>query len=185
MIYNSAQDLTTSLQERLDLEFLEENSTPLDFMARGKEIPQDVLGFTLFLQTQQQQLLDMHVPENLWRKLYHKLKNEIFDSGSAFQFAFDEDDNRIKLVVSDEVPDGVLAANSDIFLIDHFWTSTVENSMNQLRTVPHLLERLSDIFEIKGTSIIFIFLKTNITVTVARLRSFSHRRRAGARGRRP
>ncbi len=144
------QELPTRLQERLDQEFQEENSTPLDYMARGNEIPPDVLGFTLFLQTQQQQLLDMHVPENLWRKLYHKLKDEIFDSGSVFQFAFDEDDDRIKLIVSDEVPNGVIAANSDIFLVDHFWTSTVENSMNQLRTVPNLLERLCGIFEITG-----------------------------------
>lgn len=46
-------------------------------MARGCEIPANVLDFTLFLQAHQQQLQDMRVPESLWRKLHNKVRREL------------------------------------------------------------------------------------------------------------
>lgn len=71
------------------------------------------------------------------------MKNETFDSGRYFQFGMDEDGNML-LILSDELEEG-LPADSDIFLVDHFWTSTIENTRKQLRTVPNLLERMSAI----------------------------------------
>lgn len=106
----------------------------------------------------------MRVPESLWRKLHNKVrpricsvltavanhtvqhqpltlflplaaqvKNEIFDSGNYFQFAMDEDGNML-LMLNDELENG-LAAGSDVFLVDHFWTTTIDNSRNQVRAL--------------------------------------------------
>ena len=46
----SAEERWAHVQNKLKEEFDEESSTPLDYMARGCEIPADVLDFTLFLQ---------------------------------------------------------------------------------------------------------------------------------------
>lgn len=66
-------DRRNAVQTAINEEFSEESSTPLDYMARGCEIPTNVLDFTLFLQAHQQQLQDMRVPETLWRKLHSKV----------------------------------------------------------------------------------------------------------------
>jgi hypothetical protein len=101
----SAEERWAHVQNKLKEEFDEESSTPLDYMARGCEIPADVLDFTLFLQVRaglgllrqqqtthdkrhaadiclllqahQQQLQSMRVPESLWRKLHNKVRPRI------------------------------------------------------------------------------------------------------------
>ncbi len=45
----------------------------------------------------------------------------------------DEDGNML-LMLNDELENG-LAAGSDVFLVDHFWTTTIDNSRNQVRAL--------------------------------------------------
>jgi len=119
----------------------------------------------------------MGVPPVLWNSLYKKLSKEIFDAGSVFQFVQfaddDEDEERDEDFVQfvdtdDEDEEGdahnfgvapkrklrlqVLAedmkARSQIFLVDHAWTTSPEDARKQLRATPKLLERMASLMEI-------------------------------------
>jgi tubulin--tyrosine ligase-like protein 12 len=116
---------------------------PLDFLARGLQIPQDVLDYHVFLNKHHQQLIAYNIPKPLWKVLYDKLKNEVFDSGEYFQFAMSEDDQSLFVIAKRPI-----AALSNIFLIDHAWTTTPENARKQLQDNPNLLPRMEQMMGI-------------------------------------
>lgn len=87
------------------------------------------------------------VPESLWEKLYNKLKNLNFDAGSLFQLHLDKIENTYTLHLKEGC---CLEAGSDIFLIDHSWTTNPENAANELLNTHGLLDRMEDLFNLKN-----------------------------------
>jgi tubulin--tyrosine ligase-like protein 12 len=68
-------------------------------------------------------------PTELVEQLFNKLRNTTLDAGSALEFAAIEDDSH--------TPYGVfakknLSKNSEVFLIDHVWTTTIEKAFPSL-----------------------------------------------------
>ncbi|ORX46675.1 hypothetical protein BCR36DRAFT_356784 [Piromyces finnis] len=84
------------------------------------------------------------VPESLWENLYNKLKNQTFNSGDFFEIRVDESKVR-----SLHLKDGCnLNTNSDVFLIDHSWTTNPENAAGELLNTSGLLKRMEGLFNI-------------------------------------
>ncbi|CAF4983813.1 unnamed protein product [Rotaria magnacalcarata] len=112
-----------------------------------------------FLQTHEFQLLVNNIPKHFYRRLYEKMKNEIFDSGSYFQLCpADDDDEELEGTYNAErryyvstLQDIVLDPHNDenaIFLIDHAWTYRIKDARNNLTTIPTLYERMASLMNI-------------------------------------
>ena len=117
---------------------------PLDYLARGKEIPADVTDYVIFEAAHAEQLTAKGVPRQLWRKLFEKLRKEIFDAGSFVQFARDGDGNILLIANS------AIKAYQDIFLIDHAWSTTLAKAHQQLTEFPALVDRMMGILGIES-----------------------------------
>lgn len=112
-----------------------------------------------FLQTHEFQLVVNNIPKHMHRRLYEKMKNEIFDSGSYFQLCpVDDDDESIGTAYNPErryyvstLENVVLDPDNDenaIFLIDHAWTYRIKDARNNLLTIPNLYERMASLMNI-------------------------------------
>ena len=112
-----------------------------------------------FLQTHQFQLVFNSIPKHLYRRLYEKMKNEIFDSGTYFQLCpVDDDDEELEKPFNPErrfyvstLENVVLDPENDenaIFLIDHAWTYRIKDARNDLKTIPNLYERMATLMNI-------------------------------------
>eukprot|EP00727_Mastigamoeba_balamuthi_P006412 m51a1_g2391 hypothetical protein (1004) ;mRNA; f:727949-731590 len=123
--------------------------SPLDFLARAMPVPREVAEYTIFAGTHKQQLEAAGVPEKLWKVLFNKVRNEVFDAGTLLSFAQLPDEDKAVLVVARE--DGI-KAESDIFLIDHAWTTSLDNAREQLETLPNLLPRMEEMMGLSGDS---------------------------------
>jgi hypothetical protein len=75
------------------------------------------------------QLRAIGFPENLWSELYLKLKQSVFDAGTMFQYGITEDQKRTpySLFAIEDIK-----SNSEVFLIDHIWTTTSDRIFPQL-----------------------------------------------------
>ena len=121
----------------------------------------DEEGYEQFLQTHQLQLVFNNIPKHLYRRLYEKIKNEIFDSGTYFQLCPVDDDNE-ELVKSfnPERPFYVstlenvrLDPEKDenaIFLIDHAWTYRIKDARKDLQSIPNLYERMASLMNVNS-----------------------------------
>jgi len=107
-----------------------------------------------FLQTHEFQLVLNNIPKHFYRRLYDKMKNEIFDSGSYFQLCpIDDDDEELEKNFNPEhryyvstLEDIILDPNNDenaIFLIDHAWTYRIKDARKNLINIPNLYERMA------------------------------------------
>lgn len=85
------------------------------------------------------------VPESLWEKLYKKLKNQDFNSGELFEIKYDEEKKERILYLKEGC---CLEAGSDIFLVDHSWTTHPENASGELLNTSGLLKRMEALFNI-------------------------------------
>lgn len=103
----------------------------------------------------------IELPEPLWSTLYHKLRNDVFDSGDAFSIAevestSTEDDSKSDDHATsspegsaDELPERVLVAirdivaASDVWLVDHAWTFKYREARMQLLHQAPLRERIA------------------------------------------
>ncbi|OQS03208.1 ubulin-tyrosine ligase [Thraustotheca clavata] len=104
--------------------------------------------YSTFLAQHEAQLRGANVPQHLWPSLFQKLCQEIFDAGNYFQLARDQDGDLHAVAIQD-----LDASNRDaIFLIDHAWTFTNENSnaRNTLKNVPSLLPRMENLMQLSG-----------------------------------
>ncbi|CAF1249096.1 unnamed protein product [Adineta steineri] len=112
-----------------------------------------------FLQTHEFQLVLNNIPKHFYRRLYEKMKNEIFDSGSYFQLCpVDDDDEDLEEVFNPErryyvstLENVVLDPNNDenaIFLIDHAWTYRIKEARSNLINIPNLYERMAALMNI-------------------------------------
>ncbi|CAF0757011.1 unnamed protein product [Adineta ricciae] len=113
-----------------------------------------------FLRTHEFQLVLNNIPKHFYRRLYEKMKNEIFDSGSYFQLCpVDDDDDEIeegafnaerRYYVS-TLENVVLDPNTDenaIFLIDHAWTYRIKDARSNLQNIPNLYERMASLMNV-------------------------------------
>ncbi|CAF2423162.1 unnamed protein product [Rotaria sp. Silwood2] len=107
-----------------------------------------------FLQTHEFQLVVNSIPKHFYRRLYEKMKNEIFDSGSYFQLCpVDDDDDELERIFNPEhryyvstLENVVLDPHNDenaIFLIDHAWTYRIKDARSNLMNIPKLYERMA------------------------------------------
>ncbi len=113
--------------------------------------------YNQFLQTHQFQLVFNNIPKHFYRRLYEKMKNEIFDSGTYFQLGPIDDDELVdafnperRFYVS-TVENVVLDPEKDenaIFLIDHAWTYRIKDARNNLINIPNLYERMASLMNI-------------------------------------
>eukprot|EP00026_Physarum_polycephalum_P001186 Phypoly_transcript_01187.p1 GENE.Phypoly_transcript_01187~~Phypoly_transcript_01187.p1 ORF type:complete len:718 (+),score=105.98 Phypoly_transcript_01187:1437-3590(+) len=85
------------------------------------------------------QLNPIGFPQHLWEVLFNKIYNDIFDGGNVFEFGVEEEDGKYFVQVKEGVS---VEAHSDVFLIDHAWTTTLATAKKQLRSIPGLLERM-------------------------------------------
>ncbi|KAL4660317.1 tubulin-tyrosine ligase-like protein 12 [Arapaima gigas] len=122
---------------------------------------QDGEEYRLFVELHAAALKSSRIPPLYWKTLYYKLVNEVFDAGEVFgimQVEPEQDDEdsetggrrtmnpgaevTCKVVVTRD--SGLQAADpTSVFLVDHAWTYRVENSRQQLETMPGLLSRMA------------------------------------------
>jgi len=95
------------------------------------------LPATEFLRLHGAQLEAIGFPPSLLPRLQQKLAADVFDAGAAFQIVEDEDGRRHLVATR------ALAADSDVFLIDHFYSFAVERYRRDLQEHPELLARLA------------------------------------------
>ncbi len=114
-----------------------------------------------FLQTHEFQLVLNNIPKHFYRRLYEKMKNEIFDSGSYFQLCpVDDDDEELEKPFNPErkfyvstIENVVLDPENDenaIFLIDHAWTYKIKDARNDLKSIPNLYERMASLMHVNS-----------------------------------
>ena len=116
-----------------------------------------------FLRTHEFQLVVNNIPKHLHRRLYEKMKNDIFDSGEYFQLCpvdddeAEEDNNEknnfnpehryyvstLENVVLDPAQD-----ENAIFLIDHAWTYRIKDARNNLINISGLYERMAALMNV-------------------------------------
>ncbi|XP_073238294.1 tubulin--tyrosine ligase-like protein 12 [Porites lutea] len=101
----------------------------------------DEVEYSQFLAVHKGQLIMADIPEQYWTTLHKKLKNEIYDAGSYFTMAADEEGSLRVFVTTD---DGIKTSDPDcVFLIDHSWTYEVNYARSQLKAVPGLADRMA------------------------------------------
>lgn len=118
-------------------------------------------GYEQFVQIHQLQLLFNNIPKHLYRRLYEKMRDEIFDSGNYFLLCpVDDDDEELVKPYNPErryyvstIGNIILDPENDenaIFLIDHAWTYRIRDARNDLNTIPNLYERMAALMNVNS-----------------------------------
>lgn len=102
-----------------------------------------------FLQRHELQLYAVNFPDSLVPSLYQKLQTETLDAGNHMQILKQVDEfNQFlsqRLVAKNDIP-----VNSDVFLIDHAWTTRITDMRKGLVENPRLLYRMKGIVRSMG-----------------------------------
>ena len=98
---------------------------PWPYMLMGYDVPRDAVSFQQFWGVHAKQLEQAGLPHKLWSKLYQKLRAQAFDAGESFGLTEDHE----LLALSD------MPAESDVWLIDHAWTTTPQFARHQVSVV--------------------------------------------------
>lgn len=114
-----------------------------------------ITTYNNFLLLHKPQLVLSGVPEHFWPALSKKIRDQIFDSGLAFQLVkIDYED--VEKSPYDPVWTVITIRNIDctnptnIFLVDHAWTFKPNSIRSSLRNVPGLLERMCNLMQVSG-----------------------------------
>ena len=118
-------------------------------------------GYEQFLQTHQLQLVFNNIPKHLYRRLYEKMRGEIFDSGDYFLLCpVDDDDEELVKPFNPErhyyvstIGNIILDPENDenaIFLVDHAWTYRIRDARKDLKTIPNLYERMAALMNVNS-----------------------------------
>ncbi|KAJ2213950.1 hypothetical protein EV179_003420 [Coemansia sp. RSA 487] len=116
--------------------------------------------YSWFETTHRQQLETLDLPRELWQPLFKKISTNTLDIGNYVVFCETEDDSNNVDGGSKRLSEHRLCLAkdnleeaSDVFLVDHAWTTTVAKAANELNEIPELLdrmERLTGIYEPTG-----------------------------------
>lgn len=113
--------------------------------------------YLIFLTNHEAQLKTNNVPEQFWKPLCLKLKNQIFDAGNNFSMLYiepdesnSEDPSSVKVVVSTDLMDP--SDGNNIYLIDHAWTFKASEAKLHLTEVPGLVERMGKLMNLSPQS---------------------------------
>lgn len=98
-------------------------------------------AFDKFIAFHGLQLYAIQFPKALEKKLYEKLKQEIFDIGFKVKIIVDNEDERVDLVCNAKE----IKKDEDVFLIDHCWTFKYREAEKTLRENEKLRERMLNI----------------------------------------
>ncbi|KAJ2874605.1 hypothetical protein GGH93_002290 [Coemansia aciculifera] len=112
-----------------------------------------MLQYGRFEAVHKSQLEALGLPAHLWPVLYRKLATDTFDIGSYVAFGDLDSDESSSDNTSSSVAKGLtehslclsveqLDAGSNVFLVDHAWTTTIDQIIENLDRVPGLLERM-------------------------------------------
>lgn len=117
----------------------------------------DEKEYLIFLTNHEAQLKNNNVPEQFWKPLCLKLKNQIFDAGNNFSMLYiepdesnSEDPSSVKVVVSTDLMDP--SDGNNIYLIDHAWTFKASEAKLHLMEVPGLVERMGKLMNLSPQS---------------------------------
>ncbi|GAB5593508.1 hypothetical protein Unana1_08408 [Umbelopsis nana] len=99
-------------------------------------------AFDAFVTVHQYQL--SAIPEDLWQPLFMKLGDDYLDAGNAFELHYGGTLDGYSLHAKTD-----LEKHSNIFLIDHAWTTKPENAKKELKSTPGLLDRLEVLMDIE------------------------------------
>lgn len=117
----------------------------------------DEKEYLIFLTNHEAQLKTNNVPEQFWKPLCLKLKNQIFDAGNNFSMLYiepdesnSEDPSSVKVVVSTDLLDP--SDGNNIYLIDHAWTFKASEAKLHLMEVPGLVERMGKLMNLSPQS---------------------------------
>lgn len=113
----------------------------------------DEKEYLIFLTNHEAQLKTNNVPEQFWKPLCLKLKNQIFDAGNNFSMLYiepdesnSEDPPSVKVVVSTDLIDP--SDGNNLYLIDHAWTFKASEAKLHLMEVPGLVERMGKLMNL-------------------------------------
>lgn len=104
--------------------------------------------FKAFLDTHKVQLESSGVLEHFWPTVFHKVINEIFDSGVAFSLLVidytDSHREETSPTLTAKVCKAEIKANdeNEIYLIDHAWTFRLNQAKEVLLQHPQLVDRM-------------------------------------------
>ncbi|KAI8080071.1 uncharacterized protein BX664DRAFT_208269 [Halteromyces radiatus] len=87
------------------------------------------------------------IPEELWQPLFMKLGEDYLDAGSVMELHYGEPLEGYSLHLKSDSTG--LDKHSDIYLIDHAWTTTPETARKELRENEALLERLENMMDVE------------------------------------
>lgn len=117
----------------------------------------DEKEYLIFLTNHEAQLKTNNVPEQFWKPLCLKLKNQIFDAGNNFSMLYiepdesnSEDPSSVKVVVSTDLIDP--SDGNNMYLIDHAWTFKASEAKLHLVEVPGLVERMGKLMNLSPQS---------------------------------
>lgn len=117
----------------------------------------DEKEYLIFLTNHEAQLKTNNVPEQFWKPLCLKLKNQIFDAGNNFSMLYiepdesnSEDPSSVKVVVSTDLIEP--SDGNNIYLIDHAWTFKASEAKLHLMEVPGLVERMGKLMNLSPQS---------------------------------
>ncbi|ORE17065.1 hypothetical protein BCV71DRAFT_244248 [Rhizopus microsporus] len=101
-------------------------------------------AFESFATVHQYQLAP--IPKELWEPLFMKLGEDYLDAGEFFELHYGDPLPGYSLHLK---ADKTLQKHSNIFLIDHAWTSSPETAVKELIQNPALLDRLENLMDIE------------------------------------
>lgn len=133
----------------------DENHETSDFVNEVYTV--DEKEYLIFLANHEAQLKANNIPEQFWKPLCLKLKNQIFDAGNNFSMLYiepeesnSEDHSSVKVVVSTDLVDP--SDGNNIYLIDHAWTFKASEAKVHLMEVPGLVERMAKLMNLSPQS---------------------------------
>ncbi|KAJ2842564.1 hypothetical protein IWW36_005861, partial [Coemansia brasiliensis] len=105
-----------------------------------------MLQYGRFEAAHQQQLESLGLPKPLWKVLFKKLLEEKLDIGEWVVFG-EECAGDLRNLGQHQLclQKDELIAESDVFLVDHIWTTTASNVQQDLERIPGLLGRMEQI----------------------------------------
>ncbi|KAI7904716.1 tubulin-tyrosine ligase family-domain-containing protein [Cokeromyces recurvatus] len=85
------------------------------------------------------------IPEELWQSLFMKLGEDYLDAGNFVELHHGDPMEGYTLHVK---ADKTIKKHSEIFLVDHAWTTSPETAKEELRLNPSLMDRLENLMNI-------------------------------------